>query len=426
MNVLGIRLIPWIARIRRTIQFARRLHGDESGVISLLAVFVMLGCTWLLLWILNSARELDSKVRLQVAADAAGLSGANILVRGMNGIAFSNQFEAELFAAVAVMEASAGTAAEQSPLLALLPVYRQILSGNGTPHPYRPITAFRYDLIRRIPGLAIELTQENGRINGQWRGPNSAANPDGPQGPLIAQLWTTLGRRVDHQDESDPRSRTLPVLDPSPQGLDSRFGGDPSAVLQLARQERMHLIQQYLLPWATDLAAGDTSLAAQLVTRSTRFRVQLTEDDFPDTNLPFLLRHPSPGSEHLEADLMFIATVSRQYQQPMAPRMFWNPHAGRSTASALAQVHVFLPRSRYICCPWVETTTDPVTASENIAINQDNWPSEWSASSQNWQAKLVPVTAPGISRITEGLSFSNSGSAWGTISPRQADELIHH
>jgi hypothetical protein len=85
-----------------------RLHSDESGVISLLTVFVMLGCTWLLLWLLNSAQQLDSKVRLQNAADAAGQSGVGMLARGMNAIAFANQLEADLLAGVAVMRGTQG------------------------------------------------------------------------------------------------------------------------------------------------------------------------------------------------------------------------------------------------------------------------------------------------------------------------------
>ena len=70
---------------RRSLARGEHLHRDETGVISLLAVFVILGCTWLLLWVLNSSKQLDSKVRMQNAVDAAGQSGVGILARHERG-----------------------------------------------------------------------------------------------------------------------------------------------------------------------------------------------------------------------------------------------------------------------------------------------------------------------------------------------------
>lgn len=403
----------------------RSLHSDESGVISLLTVFVMLGCTWLLLWVLNSARQLDSKVRLQTAADAAGQSGVGILSRGMNAIAFANQLEAELFAAIAVMQATEGTPAASSQLLNLLPVFEAILSGNGVEPRNRPIPAFRHDVIQVIPPLAEELTRNIGRANGLWRGPNAATNPDGPQGPLLAQLWSTNGRPIGRGDETDPRTRTLPVLDPSPQGWDAPFLPDPPAVLDQARRERSQLARRYLRPWANDLAAGDPMLSDLLVAKAARPLNHLLNELYQDTNLPIQLRNPSPNADSLEADLMYVAATYRQHQVPMASIMFTNPNATHAPAMAVSQVHLFLPRDRYVCCPWTETRIDPRTGEEYTIVFTEGWPSEWSASTQNWQAKLVPVTAPGLGAILTSTPSRNAGPSWGSLSPRQLDELVH-
>ncbi len=167
----------------------------------------MMGCTWLLLWIINSARQLDSKVQLQTAADAAGQSGVGILARGMNAIAFANQLEAELFAAIAVMQATEATPASASAQLALLPVFEEILSGNGVEPRDRPIPAFRREVIEVIPPPADELTRNIGRANGAWRGPDAATNPKVRRDLFLAVLWSTSGRPIGRADELDPRTR---------------------------------------------------------------------------------------------------------------------------------------------------------------------------------------------------------------------------
>ena len=268
----GCLFMPQWTRLKVYSDKVRQLHSDESGVISLLTVFIMLGCTWLLLWVLNSAKQLDSKVRLQNAADTAGQSGVGILVRGMNAIAFANQLEADLLAAVAVMQSAPGTPAASSPLVdMLLPVFQEILAGQSGRLPsQRPIPAFRSDIVRRIPSLADEVTRTVSRANGLWRGPSASNAPDGPQGPLFVQLWSTTGRPIGQGSEDDPYSRTLPVLDASPSGPDARFLADPIQELDRARQERERLVRHYLRPWALDVAGGDQVVADLLIHRAQR------------------------------------------------------------------------------------------------------------------------------------------------------------
>lgn len=407
----------------------RGLHADESGVISLLTVFVMLGCTWLLLWMLNSAQQLDSKVRLQNAADSAGHSGVGVLARGMNAIAFANQLEADLLAGVAVMRGTQGTALANSPLVQMvLPFFELILHGeSGQLPPDRPIPSFRRDVVQEIPGLADDVTRDMARANGQWRGPSAANNPDGPQGRLLVQLWTTSGQAIGSGWEDDPRTRTLPVIDPSPLGQDAIYLADASAALIRGRRERSQLVNQYLHPWALDLAGGDQALANQLVGQAQSPLRLLLDVEFVNSNLPLILRSPSPARRELDRDLMFVAVAYRQHPGSAASRMFRNPNARQAPAMAFSQVHLFLPRHRFTCCPWGETRFDPQTGEPYFVSYFDGWPGEWTASTQNWQAKLVPATADGISAILSSAAPNSNliSPSWGQLTPRQMDALTH-
>ncbi len=406
-----------------------RLHSDESGVISLLTVFVMLGCTWLLLLMLNSARQLDSKVRMQNAADAAGQSGVGVLARGMNAIAYANHLEADLLAGVAVMRGTQGTALASSPLVQfVLPLFEQILQGPaGQWPPDRPIPAFRRDLVEQIPLLADQVTREVARSNGLWRGPHAASNPDGPQGPLIVQLWTTSGRPVNSGWEDDPRTRTLPVIDASSSGLDAAYLVDPPAELARARRVRAQLVSHYLQPWAFHVAQGDPALTNQLLARAQRPLRLLLDGQYSDSNLPLVLRSPSPNQGELERELMFVAVSYRLHPGASASVMFRNPNAVQAPAMAFAQIHLFLPRHRYTCCPWGEWHYEPVTGNPYFISYYDGWPGEWSANTQNWQAKLTPATSEAISTILSSrVPNTNLNSPnWGQLTPRQVDVLTH-
>ena len=423
-----MRLRPW-GTFSTGLSQVRRLHSDESGVISLLTVFVMLGCTWLLLLMLNSAQQLDSKVRMQNAADAAGQSGVGVLARGMNAIAFANQLEADLLAGVAVMRGTQGTTLANSPLVQLvLPLFEQILQGPaGQLPPDRPIPAFRRDLVQQIPVLADEVTRNVARANGLWRGPNAANNPDGPQGPLLVQLWTTSARPIGSGAEADPYTRTLPVLDASTRGPDAAYLIDAAAELVRARRERSQLVNHYLYPWALDLAQGNRVLANQLVARAQRPLRLLLDGQYADSNLPLVLRSPSSERGAVERDLMFVAVSYRLHPGSSASRMFRNPNALQAPAMAFAQVHLFLPRHRYVCCPWGEWHTDPQTGDPYFISYYDGWPGEWNAHTQNWQAKLAPANADAISTILSSrVPNSNlNPPGWGQLTPRQVDALTH-
>ena len=79
------------------------LHRDERGSISLATVFALLLLTILLGMVLNVGRQVDNKVRMQNAADAATYSGGVVLARGMNTVAYSNHLLCEVFALTAIL-----------------------------------------------------------------------------------------------------------------------------------------------------------------------------------------------------------------------------------------------------------------------------------------------------------------------------------
>jgi hypothetical protein len=78
-----------------------RLHGDQQGTISILSVVVILLLTMLMGMILNVGEQIDDKIRMQNAADAATYSGGVVVARGMNTVAFTNHLLSEVFALTA-------------------------------------------------------------------------------------------------------------------------------------------------------------------------------------------------------------------------------------------------------------------------------------------------------------------------------------
>lgn len=79
------------------------LPRDDRGSISVMSVITIFVLTIVLGMVINAGRQVDEKVRLQNAADAATYSGGVVMARGLNALAFSNHVEAEVFALVAYM-----------------------------------------------------------------------------------------------------------------------------------------------------------------------------------------------------------------------------------------------------------------------------------------------------------------------------------
>ena len=73
-----------------TRRLARRvgaLPRDERGTISILSVITIFVLAVVLGMVVNAGRQVDEKVRMQNAADAATYSGAVVVARGYNALA---------------------------------------------------------------------------------------------------------------------------------------------------------------------------------------------------------------------------------------------------------------------------------------------------------------------------------------------------
>jgi hypothetical protein len=83
----------------------------------------------------------------------------------------------------------------------------------------------------------------------------------------------------------------------------------------------------------------------------------------------------------------------------MFPGLYRNPlHRDGSDAVTFAQVQIFLPRNRHLCCPWAW----PIPQRDGTIRwrnNMDGWPQHWDLLNQNWQCKLVPATSRSVPQI---------------------------
>jgi hypothetical protein len=94
---------PTPDRCQAGLRLVRRLHGDQDGTISVLSVVTLLAFTMILGMVMNVGRQVDDKIKLQNAVDAATYSSSVVVARGMNAIAFTNHLLSEIFALTAYM-----------------------------------------------------------------------------------------------------------------------------------------------------------------------------------------------------------------------------------------------------------------------------------------------------------------------------------
>jgi hypothetical protein len=395
-----------MTRLRNITQ---RLHRDQRGVTSLLSLVAVMVFTMLLVMLTNIVRHADDKVRMQNAADAAAYSGAAVLARGMNAVAFANHLESETFAMTALLRALADRGSQ--PARQLLPVMQVVL---GTPELVSPVAGdrllpeYQRDVIALFPGLAQETTDEialrhglpHGRLpQGASQARTAPPSQFGPRGPQAGVLWLTRGVAVGATDESDPLTRTLPMIDPNIDGADwARLTdiGDRQVVAAIRRLEVATQALRALHDQLPDGRRHDASLLGD----ATRYLIRLLEVEYPTTNLPMILRSQtgrpatadSPGRMN---DNSIMATVHRTFDREHGSKLFINPLAVRSDAVTFAQAEYFLPRPRYRCCPWTLETP------EGTVNNADDWPRDWDSFNQTWSVRLTPADESATLKILQ-------------------------
>ncbi|MFO1095798.1 MAG: pilus assembly protein TadG-related protein [Planctomycetaceae bacterium] len=468
------------------------LHSNERGTISILSVFTLLMFTMLLMMVFNVAKQHDDKVRMQNAADAAAYSGGVILARGMNALAFSNHLEADVFAVTAFLrEARDRNAAGYVPEVlsawvtaggkfsgaqfpkfqgldqaitatvpleqqfvtawsqmasaaaqAMLPVFQHIL---GTPDSQSPgardhlIPEFQRSVVTLVPSLAQDMTleialrhglrqQDLDRLNtNMFRQSNFGA---GVRGPQVGILWRTSVMPVSYSGETDPQTRTLPVVDPEP--YQSDYGAMPNGAdyLQAARYRRELYAREYLRQWVADMdisrglgmadqEAAMSQFARLFYSAACGQLLLLLNNEYQNSNVPFVLRNFQTDltSQRIDVDYTYVGVAYRRHVDVMAPRMYRNPLSQSADAQTYAAVTVFIPRARFHCCPWafpVRTTDSSGNPQVRYVDNLDPWPFEWSTFNQNWTCKLVPATSHALPDI---LAANPGGPAQGFRMP---------
>ena len=139
-----------------------RLHRDQNGAISVLSVFAIFMFTILLVLIVNVGRQIDDKLRMQNAADATAYSGATVIARGMNAIAFSNHLECETFALVAYMREARDRKSEKfipEILDAWMSVGNKFASGTGTQPLSQKFKKMGEAIVQKVP-IERQMVQE--------------------------------------------------------------------------------------------------------------------------------------------------------------------------------------------------------------------------------------------------------------------------
>lgn len=479
---------PHACRLSRSAALARfvlRVHHDQRGSISIASVFALLLLVFLLGMVMNSGRQVDQKVKMQNAADASTYAGGVVLTRGMNTLAFTNHLLFDVFALTAYMREArdqsaqsltpeildqwAKTAPEfggsQFPELKalataipqkvpleremirtfsvwaaaasdmMLPVLEEILAN-------RRIPEFQRALVESTPRLAQVAADEVARRHGQaW--PQSIR----PQSPgLRGVLWRTDGEPVGGASEAE--RRTLPVVDPV-----EDMPPDRDDYMDLARRQRKRYANIYLRQWNSEsLRAFD--VYARMSQFSNLWRIftcgqleKLLEEDYPDTNLPHLIRDTLNDvidndiddvavgdvdgiNAHLERDFMFVGVVYREKIGDRIPGVFENPI--ETDTQAYAQIMLFVPRRRLIMAsrrldqqqqnsgensgavPGGESVPLPVPGAQQPpppdgSENEVEWyvtrqssarhPSQWDLINQNWTMQMVPATTPALAEI---------------------------
>ncbi|MCS7237387.1 MAG: pilus assembly protein TadG-related protein [Thermoguttaceae bacterium] len=446
---------PYLLRAvgRKCLARLRGLPADDRGVISVLTVFAILLLVMLLGYVMNVGRQVDSKIRLQNAADAAAFSGGVVLARAMNALAFTNHLLCEVFALTAFMREAyfrnsyeyfrpgnplyrdrsifsawdkAGELLSRAPIpkfsmlgrairqkvplekqlvdaysawayaasIPILPTLEMILAEELIPQYQQAVVAV-------FPEIAQVAAREIARQN---------SHPTAREEMMEAVLWRTDLQPVGGPAES--YDRTLPVILPQ----------EDTIAFNTARLRRARLANHYLNYWNSvtlrffDREAKMSQFAELWRSFTCGYLDQLLNSEYPDRNLPAVLRPTTGSPQELEDDYTFVAIVYRPKLVDLAGSIFTNPLEGDSLA--YAAVRLFVPQRRLV---WWHTSGTPREdlggiPGDIIIIDPGTPPapsgpghwevrrepgvsSAWDLFNQRWRVQLVPATCQNLATL---------------------------
>jgi hypothetical protein len=459
-----------------------RLHRDQRGTISIVTVFTAMLLLMLLGMVMNVGRQVDGKVRMQNAADAAAYTGGVVLARAMNTLVFTNHMLCDVFAMTAFLreardENSASfvpkilaawnkaggqfkksqyapfqplgqailqkTPLEQQMVTTysnwasatsalILPLMEEILSDELIPKYQRAVVVAFPDIAQNA---ASQVAQQNG-------------TPDFGRGTMQAALWRTSGQPVGG-DTADASTRTLPVVDPEMDEVPNQ-----AAYVTLAQSWRYQQAFTYLNAWNNQTLLGFDQ-EAKMCQFSNLWRsftcgylTHLLNVEYPKSNLPMVLRQvPTQAAEMnncLDQYYNFIGVAYWKQVPETMSRIFDNPTAG--SALTYAEVQMFIPRQRLV---WQLTSSsagapqptalggvpgDMVSLPASGAappssgggavqwtVGRDGLPTTWDLFTQRWSCHLAPTTQPALAAILQTVPTSPSFNGAGFTPPSLGD-----
>ena len=415
------------------------MHSDERGSISFATVFALLLLTMLLGMVINTGRQIDSKIKLQDAADAATYSGGIVLARGMNSLAYSNHLLCEVMAMTAFLREGRDRHAEPlvpeilaawdriGPVLAtsgfekfedlgraipqktpleqdmvttygdwmaasseiVLPVVEEILIAEAIPD-------FQRQVVQATPAIAQTAAYDIAN-----RHTGKPSQRDRPRGPMVGVLWRTL---VDPVGGGGEQMRgTLPAVDPADDN-------DPEAVQSRSRaiSERDRLARHYLRLWNNAMMQpfdqyAKMSQFGRLWRGFTCAQLEQVIQENSVRNYPHVIRDPSAasslGSPYID-DYQFVGVAYRRKVVPAGPRFFTDSLA--SDNQGFAQGMLFIPHRRIV---WY--TIDPMGIRHPV---RQGVPTHWDLWNQNWSFQLVPATSPTVAEILAAQPYTSGAS----------------
>jgi len=405
--------------------------------------------------VMNVGRQVDGKIRLQNAADAAAYSGGLVLARGMNSLAFSNHLLSEVFAMTAFLrEARDNRAKNYVP--EILAAWRNVA------------TVFQragFAKFRRLGEAIPEKTRAEQRLVDAFSNWVEALAGNGRDGGALWQMETILaGQAIPNYQrlliQNLPETARRAANAAAAQNGLPDYGRGPMAGALWQAETASPLADNFLAllidPNASNAIEARNQKAGEYLgmwnqwvlrdfdrfARMSQFavlwrgfscgRLQQLESEYADSNYPILFDSsiqvdfgfvPDPykkAEEYEEALDRHFAFVGAAYwgRVPATgfPWLFRNPI--ESDALAFAQVRVFVPANRLV---WVADPPSPMPMSPSggtpgyarpgddgsggaVAWRPDRQPgvsTTWDLWNQHWTCQLVPARHRNIREILE-------------------------
>lgn len=420
------------------------VHRNEDGSISIMAVFMVMLLTMLLGMIMNVGRQVDGKIRMQNAADAAAYSGGLVLTRGMNTLAFTNHLLCDIIATTAFLREARDRNSEayvpfildawekEGPVFARSGFPKFNALGAAIPEKapleqelVRSYSEWSAAASERILPLLEEILAKE--LIPQYQRAVVKAFPDIAQaaamnmanresqrgrGKMLGVLWRTSGQPVGG-DEANP---VLPVVDPI---TNAQYAAD-------ARKQRAGMVNHYLALWN-----GETLLFFNREAKMSRFstlwrsftcgqKEKLLKEEYPTTNLPMMLRTEGKdildSNSHLDQHFTFLAVTYWKKLPGILPKIF---SSSTPDSVTYATVQVFLPLARiewwqpsrggsyriggvpgeFPPLPPKSEPPAPPSDDRPWKIRRQPIPQTWNLWNQQWTCQLAPTTLPNLVEI---------------------------